>query len=206
MMSRRQFNVVGAMCALGGFELALDSRAYGANLNYSVPGAVDVIKQVGDTCWAYTATMMYNWRKQVNNTPDQVVGLAGPQFKKYFVDKTFLPFELGDAFFKSLGLKSMRPASYPPDQFQKFLKDYGLLWATTLGSKRGCNFSAHARIIRAITGDGAPASTNIKVIDPATGTQSSQSMTAFYKDFEAFAKAENSCDPDEPLIPQILHF
>jgi len=175
-------------------------------LDYEVPGTFPVIQQVGNTCWATTGTMMYNWKNKSTLAVVDLMKKAGAPYADLYSKGAVLPFPQVPAYFAFLGLHAEAPASYPPSEIGKMLTKSGLLWATTMPGRASCRMLVHARIIRGIHGDGDAAATNITVVDPATGMGYFEKLSAFYQEFEQYAKSENACDPNEPLQPQLLHF
>lgn len=65
-------------------------------------------------------------------------------------------------------------------------------------------FAVHARILKGIAGDGTPDATFLTFIDPASGAESSESVTTFNKKFEEIAKADHGAGAD--IRPQVVHF
>lgn len=205
--SRRQFVQCGISAAVTSALLLSPVRVTAKNVDFDVPGSFPVLKQVGDTCWATTGTMMYNWKHTTTNSVDEVTKMAGDLYALLYSQKVALTYKDKPGFLSFFGMKAEPPASYPPQAILNLVKKYGLLWTTTLISVENCKFSTHARVVRGIHGDDSSLDkTTLTIVDPATGTQSQVSMKQFYKDFEDFAAGENNCDPQEPLQPQIFHF
>jgi Papain-like cysteine protease AvrRpt2 len=205
--SRRGFMRIAASAGISSVLMFEAPFAWADQIDYDVPGEFAILKQKGDTCWATAGTMMYNWRKGTTYSVDDLTQMAGDPYAGVYSQKKSLKISDTAGWISFLGLKAEPPASYSPTTIRDMLKKRGLLWATTLSSAQNCIFSLHARILRGIHGDDASLNlTTLTIIDPATGTSSPVSINQFYKDFEGFAKSENICDPDEPLLPQILHF
>lgn len=206
--SRRHFMKIGASAAVSS-ALMFGSTPYALAdaIDYDVSGDFPIIQQIGNTCWATTGTMMYNWKHASAKSVDEVMKMAGDPYALLYSQKVALTMSDLPNFISFLGLKSEPPASYPPGTIKNLLKNNGLLWITTLSSVSSCSFSLHARIVRGIHGDSSASDhTTLAIVDPAAGTASDISLSQFYKAFEGYAQAENACDPNEPLQPQILHF
>ncbi len=176
-------------------------------LDYDVPGSFPILKQQGDTCWAATATMMYNWKHQSVKSIDEVMKMAGPIYASKYSNKAALSLSSKPGLLKFLSLTSEPPASYPPAAIRNLMERSGILWATTFINVENCNFSVHARIIRGIEGDDSQIDKlKLKVVDPVTGQESKEPITQFYQEFEQYAKEENKCDVRTPLQPQLFHY
>lgn len=206
LLRRRELIVKSAVGIATMFTGALSRTAQARDLDFEVLGEFPIIKQVGDTCWATTGTMMYNWKTKSHVSVDELMKAAGNPYAALYQQKTTMPVQNAAHFFSFLGLRPKPPASYPPTTIDNILRTSGLIWATTLTSSEKCKALLHARIIRGIHGPGNVAATEITVVDPATGIQSPVLMSDFYQQFEAYAREENKCDPSEPLAPQLLTF
>jgi papain like cysteine protease AvrRpt2 len=205
--SRREFIRIAASAGISSAVMLSTETASAVQIDYDVPGDFPILKQVGDTCWAAVGTMMYNWKNSTTSSVDDLTALAGDPYAKTYSNKDALSISDKPGWISFLGLKAEPPANYPPSSIRDMLKKYGLLYATTLSDAQKCFYSLHARILRGIHGDDTALNqTTLTIVDPASGMQSKVSISQFYKDFEAFAKAENTCDPNIPLLPQILHF
>lgn len=99
-----------------------------------------------------------------------------------------------------MGLVGEAPTSYNINGYLQLLQTYGPLWITT-SPNPGSPFSLHARILTGISGDGTPAGTTFKFMDPADGRLHSETFSQFVNEYEAWAN-----QPNTPLILQIQHF
>lgn len=169
-----------------------------------VNGSIPKLKQENDmACWATAATMMVSWKQGKTLTVPQVLALAGDVYVEKFNNKEGLMSTEKEAFITALGMIGEAPASYPLQQYVDWLNAYGPLWITTDSSADDGQFSPHARILTTITGTGSADGngTNFIFNDPATGTEKSETFTAFISAFEQMV-TDNPGD----LFIQIVHF
>jgi hypothetical protein len=169
---------------------------------YGLPKPIPVLRQVGDTCWAYTATIMLSYRDNRVYLPQEVVRKAGAAYENLLNRHLLLPFPQAMAFFSALGLKVEAPQSYSVAAWTQMLQTHGPLWVTTFVSPPAT--SVHARVLTAVAGDGSPAKTYLWLIDPAVGQQYIETLADFTVKFEAIAKQD--LGPGGNLKPQVLHF
>lgn len=171
-------------------------------VNFTVSGSVPKLKQpTSMTCWATAATIMRSWKDNVPYKIPDVMAKAGADYEQKFKNDQGMLGAEKSLFLQALVLKSEPPQSYTIAGWLALLKAHGPLWVTTDEdpSKR---FSIHARILKGIQGDGSPDLTFMTLIDPATGTQTSESVAVFTKKFEDVAKADQATD----LRPQVVHY
>jgi hypothetical protein len=196
-------SVVAGLLALP----ALASRAEAAPVNYAVPGLIVPMQQPNDNaCWATTATMMVGWKNKTSMTIQAVLQTAGAKYLAMFNDKKWLPGDQKPAFLAALGLKAEAPQNYLPAGWEQLLKRYGPLWVTTFvdeDPRDPTQFSTHARVLTAITGDGTSDRSMLSLIDPGDGKVHTESVTSFAQTFEEIARKEKN---NRVLTPQVVHF
>jgi Papain-like cysteine protease AvrRpt2 len=169
---------------------------------------VPQLKQVGNTCWAVSATMMLSWKRQQSMTPDAAMTEAGKKWIDLYVachdnKADGLPAADHQAFIAALQppMSLEPPASYTIGAYVSFLTRYGLLWVET---EPGPNVaSAHVRIMRGIQGNGTPDGTYVDLIDPATGSEYTATFAQFEKEMEDLGALDNAAHADRV---QIAHF
>jgi Papain-like cysteine protease AvrRpt2 len=178
--------------------------ARAASVNYTVPGTVPKLKQPTDsTCWATSATMLVSWKANTSIGVEDAMKQAGANYAAAFRANQALQGSEKPAFLKALKLKAEGPQTFSVSGLESLLRKYGPLWVTT--NEGGSQFFAvHARVVRGIAGDGTPGATFLTVIDPATGSEASESVAVFTKKFEDIAR--NDLGGGADLRPQIVHY
>lgn len=170
-----------------------------------VTGVVPMIKQNGvNQCWATVATMMVSWQRNKEMLVHEVVDEAGALYlQKYLGDIPLLSDEKA-AFLAKLKMVAEPSANYPLQQYIEWVRAYGPLWVTT--SEKGATgvFGAHARILTQIAGSGDPKDngTLLTFIDPATGTEGTETFRDFIRAFERLV----TDDKNQDLYVQVVHF
>jgi len=152
------------------------------------------------TCWATVTTMMMDWRDNQSMPIDAALGKIGPTWlAKFTANRGLMSSEKGQ-FLAAAGLQAEPPMSYSVEGWLQMLRTYGPLWVTTDEDPTAA-FAIHARIIAAIEGDGTPDGTSFRIVDPATATEYSETVSAFMQKFESEAM-----DPNQPLRIQVVHW
>lgn len=167
-------------------------------------GTVPKLKQENSmACWATVATMMVSWKEGRQMTVLEVLQKAGAQYVTKFQNGLGLLSSEKEAFIGALGMEGEAPASYPPQQYIDWVNTYGPLWITTDSSEAEGQFSPHARVVTRMTGTGSPdgSGTSIVFIDPATGTEQTETFSTFLAAYEQMV-TDNPGD----LFIQIVHF
>ncbi|MEM6737711.1 MAG: papain-like cysteine protease family protein [Bacteroidota bacterium] len=168
---------------------------------YKVPGNIPTIKQPKSyDCWVTVTTMMLSWKRDTFLTIDAVAKELGDPWDNYYRRNKGLSFDEQDDFIEQIGMRGEPPANYLIEAYIDFMRKYGPLWITT-----GDGFSAHARLLIAVYGDGSYEQSDFQFIDPATGKIESQNALEFVQEFEREAIVANR-DNWENLRIQIYHF
>lgn len=174
------------------------------NINHAtVSGTVPILRQIGDTCWATTATMLISWKEGRSLSPEDVVARAGSAYTALYQHRNVLPFGVADAFFSSLHFLAEPPKDYTFEGWAELIRMYGPLWVTTARTPTHPR-SVHAFVMVGATSDGSADRSFVSLIDPATGTQRTQRFADFATAFDNMARAELGAGAD--LAPQVLHF
>ena len=205
--SRRRF-----LAAFGVAQCLAPRALRAAPVNYTVPGILAVLRQpTPHVCWATAATMMASWKQNSSFQIATVMSQADTYtageygFHLMFTQDKDLAGSLKPDLLDALGLSAEAPMNLTVDGWVSLLKTKGLLWVTTNeGVGSGPFFSAHARIISAIAGDGTPNGTFLTFVDPALGAKSTETITRFVQKFEELARQDHGAGAD--LRPQIAHF
>ena len=171
-----------------------------ADVSVRVEGVPAIQQPDSLACWITVATMMKSWRDETEYTIEDVLAELGEPWQTFYEDNRGLAADMQDRFASEFGLKSKPPANYMLEAYVDLLKEFGPLWITT-----GNGFSAHARLLISIHGDGSYENTEFRFIDPATGTHVTQSALDFVMEFEREATVAVANDW-ESLRIQIYHY
>jgi hypothetical protein len=174
-----------------------------AQVNYTVPGNIPAVKQpTGNTCWATAATMLISWKKGPQ-TIQQAMDNAGVIYGLKVKADSGLAGSEKPSFLQAVGMKAEGPQTYSVAGWQQLLKNYGPLWVTT-NEGTSQRFAVHARVMVGISGDGSPSGTFVTLLDPATGSKTSETIQSFTKKMEDIARADLGQGAD--LRPQVVHY
>lgn len=172
-----------------------------SSISFSVPGPFNIIRQPsGMSCWATVATMMECWRKCQSQTIETTLSTIGTNWLNKFQSNQGLSATEKTTFLRDAGMSFEYPQSLTPEGWEGLMRNYGPIWVTTDEDPSG-NFAIHARLMIGIQGDGSLAGTMLTIIDPATGTQYSESFGNFIDKYESEARTSS-----RPLRIQIVHY
>jgi len=175
-----------------------------AQIDFTVSGIVPAIQQpTPNTCWATAATILYSWKNNASSDIPTVISTAAAQFLPMFQGDQGLPGDQKPALLQSMGLTTEPPEDYSIDGWLQLLQTYGALWVTT-NEGSGQLFSAHARILKGISGDGNPDTTMLEIVDPGDGTEHTESVSAFTNKFDDVARKDLGDGAD--FRPQVVHY
>src|SRR5665213_1051444 len=107
-----------AIAGISGTQLSL----LASSLNYQVPGDVTLLKQDGNTCWANTATMMFNWRNKQSMSVSELMSKAGSVYSTLYRNREPLPAREKPGLLLYLGIKAEGPQSFAADGFDSLLR------------------------------------------------------------------------------------
>ena len=175
-----------------------------AVIDVSADGLVPAIAQpTPNTCWATAATILYSWRTQTSSDIATFLSTASPRFLPMFQADQALPGSQKGDLLQSLGLITEPPEDFSVDGWARLIQNYGVLWVTT-NEGAGQSFSAHARILKGISGDGDPDATFMDIVDPGDGSEYSESVTNFTRKFDDVARADMGAGVK--FRPQVVHY
>ena len=162
-------------------------RAFNAPFSFRVPGIVPPERQpTSMVCWATVTTMMVDWRQNRSNTIPSVIGNIGSNWLAKFTSNGGLTSSEKGSYLAAAGLVAEPPMSYSIEGWLQLLRTYGPLWVTT-DEDPSEDFAIHARIMVGIEGDGTADGTSVRIVDPATATEYSETVTVFTQKFESEA-------------------
>lgn len=171
-------------------------------VNYVVPGTLPVIAQTKQMdCWAATTAMLVSWKENKTvPTKDLVARLSGDLGVIYDTDAGLFEADQGKLI-TQVHLRQEAPQNYSVPGWLSLLKSAGPLWVTTAFPLPGKKWGLHARVVSGIGGDGTPDGTTLHIIDPDGGKVSDQTVSAFAKEMEDVAKADQATD----IRPLVIH-
>ena len=159
-------------------------------------GIIPIKQESKESCWASVATMLIRWRDRTNYTIEQVMTIAGQKYVDFYTQKNGLPFAEKADFISSLRMKEVALATYTAEDLHELLLKHGPLWITS-DSNQTNRFSSYAVIITGMTSD----LDVIELVDPSTGTKTSESFENFTTIF-----SDVIVDDDEARPPiQVIH-
>jgi hypothetical protein len=174
-----------------------------ANIDFTVPGTVPRLAQPSDnTCWATAATILFSWKENASLAIADLVNRAGADFRNKFLNDDGLSGVEKPFFLQALGLRTEPPQNFIAEGWLSLLRNNGALWVTG-NETPSQGFSIHARIFKGIFGDGSADATFLSIVDPADGSETSESITVFTEKFESVAMIDLGAGAD--LRPQVVH-
>jgi peptidoglycan hydrolase-like protein with peptidoglycan-binding domain len=157
---------------------------------YNVPGMKTVVAQPSPmSCWATVYCMMRSWKDQSSYSIRDAVLRVGQKWAEHY-DRSYPPARRGlpsaefGPFLRAANMRHQPMANLPVDEWARLLRQHGLLWigaSVTVNPNTGL----HSRILEGITGTGQPASTSMKIIDPAGGRQYTEQFPVFLAKYES---------------------
>ncbi len=173
-------------------------------IDYTVPGTVPRLTQGKQMdCWATSSAILVSWKEKKTVTTPQFVATLSQKFRViYDTDTGLFPDDQPDLLSEAK-LRQEAPQNYTVNGWLSLLKNFGPLWATT-ATAVGKNWAVHARVVIAIKGDGTPDGTTLRIIDPANGSETTETVTAFAKKMEDLAKLDLGAGGD--IRPMVIHF
>lgn len=177
--------------------------AFNTPVNYRVPGIVPALAQPTPmSCWATVFTMLTSWKRDQSVSIEDALGDVGQQWVTLFANPNAgLSYDDQPDFLAQAGLQAEPLMSHSVEGWEQLLRNYGPLWVTTFGGDNNNLWSAHARIIKGIIGDGTPSGTKFEIIDPAGGQSYEVTVEKFLPDFEREARLAGY----EPRL-QLVHW
>jgi hypothetical protein len=135
-------------------------------IDLQIEGRLLPLKQPENSnlCWAFVATILFNWKKNRSASVEEVMTVAGQEFLDLFTSNQGLKGQDKSRFLQALGLVSEPPMSFSVQGFEQLLQAHGPLWITT-DEDPSENFSVHARVLIGLRGDGTPENTTAIFLD-----------------------------------------
>jgi hypothetical protein len=153
-------------------------------LNVNVPGSVPPIAQRGrTTCWAAVTAMLLSWRDGTTYTLETAMDNLGPTYRGRLDRNEPLPAADKAALLRDAGFQGLTNLKLSVRSLRALLEKVGPLWITTDEDPTE-GFSIHARVLVGMSGDGSPAGTTLRIIDPNGGRLVPESFAEFARKFE----------------------
>jgi hypothetical protein len=177
------------------------ARGLGA-VDVAVDGVVSPLRQANAmTCWATVYTMLANWKHQRSDTVENAIASVGARWSSLLAQGATRGLSAAEKvdFLADAGLVALPPQNPMLQTWADMIRDYGPIWVTT--DEQPPNLFIHARVLLSMRGDGTPAGTQLRLIDPGTGTIVTESFQRFLEKFGAEAG-----NPAGQLRVQIVHW
>lgn len=177
------------------------ARAFSA-IDVAADGVVGPLRQANAmTCWATVYTMLANWKHQRSDTVENAIAAVGARWSSLLAQGATRGLSAAEKvdFLADAGLVALPPQNPMLQTWADMIRDYGPIWVTT--DEQPPNLFIHARVLLSMRGDGTPAGTKLRLIDPGTGTIVTESFQRFLEKFEAEAG-----NPSGVLRVQIVHW
>jgi hypothetical protein len=186
-------------------KVEIDSDASIAKpvVHQMVEGMVPLVLQrpKSNGCWAAALTMLKSWETKRSMTIEGILTTGGQLYVDKFKNDTgLLPSEVS-AFMQAYNLRDASFGALTASNIAQQIAERGPLWVIA-DEDLTVSFSAHARVITGITGDGTPQGTKILFHDPASTEPGSESLQTFISKLEQLAQGISSSFGG--LAPQIL--
>ncbi len=154
-------------------------------------------------CWMAAGAMMANWRNGGSLTAEEYAEALGEPWRTVFNTDAGLAQDSHREFANAAGLEALAPQNFTVLSYAEMLSEFGPLWIATIGPP---GFSAHARVLIAVYGDGSPHSTELEFIDPRDGSRHREPFLEFLESFEREARALVELDEGADFRWQVLRF
>jgi hypothetical protein len=181
-------------------EQALHRRAKALTspMNYTIPGHIFPVAQDKNmACWAAGTAIMMSWKAQQSITITEAMQRLGAKYMQIYQSNTGLFDRDSAALAAAAGFEVEPPMSFSVEGWEQLLRRYGPLFVFTAHP----NLAIHGRVIKAISGDGTPAGTQVSVLDPAGGREYPETVQALMDSFEREAR-----ETKNPLRIQLFHY
>ena len=177
-----------------------------ANVTYTVPGLVAVIRQPTSlVCWATAYAIMRSWKDQASYSIRDAVARVAEKYG-IMVDKNQgLPPAEFTPFLSAAGMQHEPMANLTIQGWQNLLKRYGPLWVGTLGVVSPGTY-LHSRIIEGMRGNGDADGTWMKIVDPENGSRYEELFRVFLGRYEGAFMLSQGTAPGLREYYQIRHF
>jgi N-acetylmuramoyl-L-alanine amidase len=164
-----------------------------------VRGVTPLTQPTSNACWATCFTMMYNYRNGTALTIPGAVATVGEPYVTYLARDQVLPWTETQAFMNATGLTVEAPASYPIDEWIRFLSN-GPVWLSYHPGAIPTAGATHMVILAGIETDGTDAGSTVYLVDPAVGAIITDPFLSFN------TKYENRVVRTGFPYPQIFHW
>ncbi len=154
------------------------------------------------SCWAAAGAMLWNDTNGTELDAGRFATTIGDEWARLFEDDQGLPLGAHTAFADAAGFVALPPMNLTIDRYAELLREHGPLWIATLGPP---TFSAHARVLVGVYGDGTPHGTRFEFIDPRDGVLRREPFLKFITSFEREARAALERDRQSELRWQIFY-
>ena len=167
-----------------------------------VDGIVPMIPQVlSKGCWAASIAMIKSWAKQHSMSIEAALAEGGQSYLDKYTNNTGLQPNEVATFMQDFSLRDASIGALTADGLAKQIKERGPLWVIA-DQDASVSFSAHARVITGIVGDGTTKGTKVIFNDPAKDQPSEETLMQLITELEELAEGISSAFGG--FAPQIL--
>lgn len=160
-----------------------------------------ILQPSPNSCWAAAGAILANWQNASSLTAAEYAESLGEPWRTVFNTDAGLALGSHREFAQAAGLESLAPQNITILGYTEILREFGPLWVATVGPP---GFSAHARVLVAVYGDGTPHSTEMEFIDPRNGARHREPFLAFLESFEREARVLVELDENADFRWQML--
>jgi V8-like Glu-specific endopeptidase len=111
------------------------------------------------SCWAASMAMILGYRRQQSITPESLAQEVGRSLRTSY-SWDMLRAVRDNIGFETISLPSNASIYISPEEWYRWLCDYGPLWVTTVGAP------SHAIVIAGMSGDLTPDGTTVEIVNP----------------------------------------
>jgi hypothetical protein len=154
-------------------------------------GIVPLRQPSPETCWAAALTILVSWQRRQSLPIETVLAEGGQSYVDMFHAGQALKFRDLAQFRSDFGLRDISLGALSADTIAAGLKDHGALWVVA-DEDASENTLVHARVLYGIRGDGAPTTTHVFYVDPATGKGEDETLAAFVEKMTQLSGAVQS--------------
>lgn len=153
-------------------------------------------------CWAAAATMMMSWKDQEKYSIESVLKMTPDEYLEIYNEDRGLRSSEINGFISNLGMVSKPPASYSPETYIEWIKQYGPLWINMDSDTGISSISPHAKVLIGYKNvEEDPDKTKLLFLDSALKGEQEVYFSDFIQEYEQLV-TDNPGD----LFIQIIHF
>jgi hypothetical protein len=138
-----------------------------------------VQQQKKNSCWAAATAVIFGWRTGIPITDAEAAAQLGPNYRILYQADDPLPFNVTADWARAAAIEELPPANLTVSTFQAELKRN----KPVIVGKANIAGS-HLVVVVGLDGDGSPAKTNVKFVDPDGGAMRTLTFVQLQQEFE----------------------